>query len=180
MQCNVHLHDHTNKEHWHRFGSSQSWLFQIWSFAILMWRPLRRSFALICTLWQCVPAFALFCVHLARFVTFCVRPHLERPLVGISDRWIMWFHSNWVAVMQPNPSCRESAKAQFAHERRGGSLHHRVGLPWFLSWLSSICLPFFLFNDVLAFWSFSPSASNVESSAKMPFLPFWGVLFHFH
>ena len=58
-------------------GSSQTWLFQTWLFAIFT-RKWRKP--LFCALLQtCV------CAHLRLFAWFCVRPRLERLRLGTAE-----------------------------------------------------------------------------------------------
>ena len=68
------------------FGSSQTWLFQTWLFAIF---TQERSFALVAPFYALLHFFAdlrlrsfvLICAH------FCVRPRLERPRLEIADHF---------------------------------------------------------------------------------------------
>ena len=64
-------------------GSSQTWLFQTWLFAVLRSCALLRPFALFCGL-----VFALFCGHLRSFARICMslRPTAFRtPRLGTAD-----------------------------------------------------------------------------------------------
>ena len=58
-----------------KIGSSQTWLFQTWLFAIFTWK---RSFALFCALWRPFADLRLAC--------FCIRPRLERPRLATAEQ----------------------------------------------------------------------------------------------
>ena len=82
------------------FGSSQTWLFQTWLFAIstrkrsfALFCALLRSFAPFCALLRSfadlrLRSFALICALLRAFACFCERPRIERPRLGTADFYL--------------------------------------------------------------------------------------------
>ena len=71
-------------------GSSQSWSFQTWLFAIF---TRKGSFALFVPF--CALLCSCVCALLRSFACFCVQPRVERPRLGISEfrKGLVCFHT---------------------------------------------------------------------------------------